>query len=137
MRVRWWISLLAVIGVLLHAGLLARHNGSVLAAQRAQAELATSLTVSLSVICHGGGGTAQLPQADISRLPDAPLNAPSNTGDCPLCMGLGVIAAVLPTPHVMLGQTDKASIVLALVGQAIHYRRAMVCPPPRGPPVLA
>ena len=51
MRSRSWVSILAVLGVLLHAGAIVRHNAAMAAASLQY----QALVAGLSQICHGAG----------------------------------------------------------------------------------
>jgi hypothetical protein len=118
-----WVKALAVLGVLLHAGLLVRH--AVHATQSAASIFAI-------VICKGdatGLVNARLPQPDD---PLGPQHAP-----CPACTAAADNTAILPpvggaTRHIQLAQTPERNRPSASV-----VRRAEVPPPGRGPPNAA
>jgi hypothetical protein len=128
MRLRRWIALVAMIGVLLHAGLIVRHNVMVLSAQLEHGALVSALRV----ICHGHGGTAELPAGEVPSLPQPE----QDRGSCPLCAGLAPVAAVLNDAGPVCHVSDAASSRIAVVGEIIRQRLAAVRPPTRGPPAL-
>ncbi|MGE3066347.1 MAG: DUF2946 family protein [Hyphomicrobiaceae bacterium] len=126
---RRWIGMLAVLGVLLHAGALVRHNATMLGAT-AQAN---ALLADLAVICHGTG-TQDL--AKTASLPDAPPADPQSS--CPLCSGLTpafALASPLPTPIPTLRVADPA--VFQAPGHRVTAGVRTSPPPARGPPALA
>jgi hypothetical protein len=123
-RYRLIVSVIAVLGVLLHAGLLVRHGGMMVQAQLTHQELASAL----GVICHGDGTTSQTPSSD--------LPAPSNSSsDCPLCMGM-MTTATLPEQAVVAFISNALSERIVTVAERIAPRLAAVCPPSRGPPAI-
>lgn len=128
MRLRRWTALVAMIGVLLHAGLIVRHNAFVLSAKLEHG----ALVAALGVICHGNGGTTELPAGEIPSLPQPE----QDRGSCPLCAGLAPLAAVLSVTSLVCHVPDAASSRMAIVGEIIRQRLAAVRPPSRGPPAL-
>ena len=79
---RTWIGFWAVVGVLLHAGLVVRHHASMVSAKLAHQDLITSL----SIICHSDGTTSKLAASEIPNIPEPT----GNSGDCPMCSGMGL-----------------------------------------------
>lgn len=128
MRLRRWTSLVALIGVLVHAGLVVRHNAMVLSAKLEHG----ALVATLGFICHGNGGTAELPAGEVPSLPQPEQDRSS----CPLCAGLAPVAAVLTDTDLVCHVPDAASSRMAVVGEIIRQRLAAVRPPTRGPPAL-
>ncbi|MEQ1614431.1 MAG: DUF2946 family protein [Hyphomicrobiaceae bacterium] len=127
LRFRAIVGVLAMLGVLLHAGLLVRHNTMMLNAKFLNQEL----TAALGVICHSDGSTSQLAGSDAPTVPE-----PSgNRGDCPLCMGL-MSVVILPTYDAPSFAPDLASARIAVMAEIIAPRLSAVCPPPRGPPSI-
>lgn len=128
MRKRRWIGILAVLGVLLHAGALVHHSAGMLGATLAHHALVSDLVQ----ICHPGGATQAVPRSDLPYIPK-----PSDAQSCPLCSGLGH-AFALPAPQ-------PAAIVLPQAAASVFDRSPLpvlqpthaVCPPARGPPALA
>ena len=126
MRSRKWISVLAVLGVLLHAGALVRHNAAMASAALEHQALLASLTQ----ICHGGGGGGTL---DTSELPYVPRPNDAQNG-CPICSGLAsAIALAAPSAGLTLvlapAAPDFAVEVHRAPGAAYYLH-----PPARGPP---
>jgi hypothetical protein len=129
MRLRGWTILIAVIGVLLHAGILVRHNGNMLASALAPDQL----TADLRVICHGGV------EDPSTSSPDRPSN-PSPTdakGNCPICMGHAP-AFVLAAPEQLdVFAPPMIGFELGTLCRILFVQRSAVCPPARGPPEQA
>lgn len=129
MRSRKWISVLALLGVLLHAGALARHN----AVMTGAAFQYQALLTGLSQICHGSATGDVLAAAD---LPYVPRPSDAQNG-CPICSGL--------SPAVAVGAPKfEVAFVVAPVAFAFHPAAHCapdsghaVCPPARGPPAAA
>ena len=128
MRFRRWTSLVALIGVLLHAGLVVRHNTMVLASKLEHG----SLVAALGFICHGNGGTTELSANEVPALPEPD----QDRGSCPLCAGLTPAVAVLNDAGLGCHVPDAASSRMAVLGEVIRQRLAYVRPPSRGPPAL-
>jgi hypothetical protein len=128
MLLRRWISFLAIVGVLLHAGALARHHVVMLDAHLQHQALITDLLQ----ICHSNGLGTVTPDG----LPDIP--RPSETQDnCPICSGLAsAVALAAPETASWLRLVEKPALetltVAIFVGQSPAER-----PPVRGPPHLA
>jgi hypothetical protein len=125
MQLRWlqswtWVKALAVLGVLMHAGLTVRH--AVHATQVASADLVLTL-------CRGDGST---PTETRWPMPGDP--AGSQKTPCPVCTGAMAGAAVLPAQTglpLVLTFEAAAEVGSALV---IVPARTEVPPPGRGPP---
>ena len=127
MRANRWVSLLALFGVLLHAGLLVRHNNIVLAAAQQQ-----DLLFSYGIIC-------QIPVS--SNSDGQPSNQPSplkKLYKCPICQG-AVPGASLAGLFVLQIEQPASSVVPLKAATAIaatpQFRN--VLPPSRGPPATA
>lgn len=126
---RRWISLLAVLGVLLHVGAVARHN-AVMADALLQHQ---ALVADLQVICHSGG-VGVLETAD---LPGVPRPADAKLG-CPLCAGVAS-AFTLPGPETaplrapLSAALSSPLATHAAAPQGLDYR---CLPPARGPPII-
>jgi hypothetical protein len=126
-RLRRWVSLVAIAGVLLHAALIVRHNSLMVGADAERAVVAAIL----GSICHGDAQTAS---AD-SQLPSDP--ATTKQPRCPICLGFTGGMAVLPDVFdgciqryaVALGMETDVATTVSVVGM----RR----PPARGPPLDA
>ena len=126
---RWHniVGLIAVLGVLFHAGLLVRHHVQMLTAHLAQ----QSLTSALGVICHATGTSGTLEDAERPDLPP-----PQNTTDCPICMGLGSAVAVLAERVVMRNVSHAISIRQEIIAEIITEALTHLRPPTRGPPSI-
>jgi hypothetical protein len=131
MRFRALVSILAAIGVLLHAGLIVRHNSVML-------ELALQqpghLPAQATIICHGDG---QLILAgDDFSLPDQKPAQQQKTTSCPVCTGLLPVLALLASstadiacPSTVPARYKAETSQFAIPGLAVHL------PPNRGPPL--
>jgi len=127
-RFRAFTCLWAILGVLLHASVVVRHNAMMVSAKLAHNDLIQSL----SIICHSDGTITRLTTSEIPSIPE-----PSgNIGDCPICSGTLGGVAILPAPISSKPVLDVASIKVASVGERISVRLTQVCPPPRGPPLF-
>lgn len=127
-RIAASIRVLAIIGVLVHAGLIVWHSASMLGMAIQRAELATAL----SEICHGAGQVV----STSSELPDIP-SGESDGGGCPVCKGLVSGIAILSTPFLIAHRPDVDVARMEIVGEAIARRLRPVRPPSRAPPSLA
>ena len=127
MRAKSWISVLAVLGVLLHAA-AAMHHAARLTGTALQHQ---ALIADLAKLCHGG---AREDGPAGSQLPFVP--QPGDQTGCQLCCGLGSVALLTP---------ERASlpipVTLAQGAGDAHYCPPQAdhaaCPPARGPPALA
>lgn len=122
------ISFVAMLGVLLHAGLIVHHSTVLLSAKLLHNELVSDL----AVICHSDGSARDVPSSDFPSVP----KPSDNQSNCPICMGMVAGVAVLPTTMAMMHPTDRTSERIAVVGAAIAHRLQSTWPPPRGPPTL-
>jgi hypothetical protein len=122
------IGYLLVLGVLLHAAALVRHNAVMLEAHALRA----ALIADLMVICHPSGAS----RTDPAGLPDVPLPTDAQNG-CPVCSGLA-FALALPAPDLTprFVAFDPPRLRPAIVATHHPLPRA-VLPPSRGPPALA
>lgn len=123
MPVRRWINVVAIRGVLLHAGMIFRHNAVMVNAKLQHLDLVTSLRV----ICSADGSTTR---------PDASGMPSENNADCPVCAGALQASAMLPDIGHQLARPDMTSARIATVGQTIAVRLTAAWPSPRGPPAL-
>lgn len=127
MRSRAWISLFALIGVLLHAGAAARHNAIMVTAHQQH----QSLVAAMHELCNPLGGPI-----DQASLPSIPRPSDAQNG-CPICSGLAA-SILVPTPAMVvlrssLGLPEHAAPVAAVL---IEQARTLH-PPARGPPSQA
>jgi len=127
MRWRKWISLIAVLDVLLHAGALVHHNGAVLASA-----FYDTLAADLLVICHG---SADAKSGDLAT--HSPTPGPSDAkSSCPICSGQ-VSAFALAAPELPGAVAPAAtSFARSAAPRVLLVQRSAVCPPARGPPTL-
>lgn len=122
------ISFAVLLGVLMHAHAIVRHNGVMLDAHLQRA----SLIADLVLICHPNG-TGTLDQANLPNVP-RPTDAQN---DCPICSGLtDALALPLPTlvPTYVVFQPTQRLPLPAIRG--VELVRAFI-PPARGPPLIA
>ena len=130
MRSRRWISILAVIGVVLHAAAIVRHNAAMAAASLQYQELVAAL----SQICHGSGvGSGTL---DASEVPYVPRPTDAQNG-CPICSGLASAFPLDAPPAataLVLSPEELVYPARSNRPQGVSYA---VCPPARGPPQVA
>ena len=87
MRSRKWISILALLGVLLHAGAIVRHNAAMTGATFQYQALLTGL----AQICHGS--TTAATSLAAAELPFVPQPTDAQNG-CPICSGLSAAVAL-------------------------------------------
>lgn len=121
------VSYLIVLGVLVHAAALVRHNAVMLEAHAKRALLVADLTV----ICHPSDATI-----DPANLPDIPRPTDAQN-NCPVCSGL-VMATTLPPPAPVLRRVVFDPPRLSPVIVADIWRSPQeILPPTRGPPSLA
>jgi len=118
-----------MIGVLLHAGALVRHNGSMLGAHLQYRTLVSDLLI----FCHNGSDPSAKTLADLPSVPkpsDAQNGCPICSGQVPACALTGPEIAVLPSPEfIASGWTAPLQYRVLLQGSALW-------PPARGPPAL-
>ena len=129
MRPRRWIGVLAMLGVLLHAGALVRHHGVMLGALLQYEALVSDL----AAVCHGGADSASRSLAD---LPSIPKPSEAQNG-CPVCSGQSPAYVVVAPEPLAVAAHDPApaSWHFLAISPAAHLHA--VCPPARGPPALA
>jgi hypothetical protein len=129
---RRWISFLAVLGVLLHAGAVVRHH-IVMLGLPASPSAEQTLLADLQVICHGTGDQPALAGGDAPS-GRTPADIKRN---CPLCAGLaGPFALTAPLPTVAVRLTATQAPVSALAAVLDELPRTLH-PPTRGPPLIA
>jgi len=131
MCLRRWVSVIAVLGVLLHAAAVVRHHGLMLAASPVLA----SLEADLLVLCHGGAQqTPDVPDG----LPPGPGPKPSDAKTaCPICAWHVPAFALAPVERPDIPATTVAEIAWPHSRPTAMARRHPVCPPARGPPAFA
>lgn len=129
MRSRKWISVLALLGVLMHAGAIARHNAVMTGANLQYQALLTGL----SQLCHSATSGKVLAAAE---LPFVPKPTDAQNG-CPICSGLSpAVALISPQPEVGFTPAPVA-VAFHPDTQCTPDSGHAVCPPARGPPAAA
>ena len=129
MRSRNWISILALLGVLLHAGAIVRHNVAMTGADLQYQALVTGL----SQLCHSATSGKELAAAE---LPFVPKPTDAQNG-CPICSGLSsAVALVAPEFDVAFLAMSEPLSFLPDTSRLAGCSYA-VCPPARGPPAFA
>ena len=116
MRLRGWISVFAMLGVLLHAGALVRHHGVMLGAVLQYHALVSDL----AEFCHGADNASRSP----ADLPSIPKPSDAKNG-CPICSGQSpAFAVIAPAPLDVPAPTTAADI--------LAFPRLLFCdaPPP-------
>lgn len=118
-------AVLALFGVLLHAGASARHQSVMLDAMRQHQALVTDL----HALCNPGGAV------DLASVPYVPRPTDAQTG-CPVCSGLASIFALSePGFTLVLGARERPKYQRVAV--AAPPERPRFHPPARGPPAQA
>ncbi len=132
MRLRFWVSWLAVAAILLHAATVARHYAVMFEAM--PAELASAAGFDPGAICHvdseaDADGTAQ-------ALPGN--NQNGVTKPCPVCLGLASVYG-LPASEALFLLVPQTVVAAGFVPQnssGVPVARFSL-PQTRGPPSLA
>ena len=119
------LSLLAIIGVLLHTGLFVRHNTMMVGAALDRAGLADIF----SEICHG--------KPDSSASPDAPhpLDHSSPESCCLDCLACAGAVALLPTIFVNYAADYTIASDVPIFSEVIRPNGVALWPPGQGPPL--
>jgi hypothetical protein len=127
MFLRRWLSLVAILGVLVHAGLFVCHNAMMLGAALDSAALAEAL----GEICQGQPGSSQSVDQTLPQNPDGVRHR------CPDCLGAAAVNVVLPAApafYLTICSIDSDTrISAALVASA----DVALWPPGQGPPLRA
>jgi hypothetical protein len=127
MRVRTWIALVAVLGVLVHAGALVRHHGIMLGTHLLEQALAGDTS-----FCRGDADAGSH-----AGFPGLPKPSDAQSG-CPACTGQAPTCAVTATPDHLMVPLRFAVMARWCEPERLNPAlRHAVCPPPRGPPALA
>ena len=127
MRRRRAIVLIAALAMLMHAGLLARHNVVMLAIAGEH----HSLIADLASLCRTGPSAHRATPAELPSVP-----RPADAA-CPVCAGLLAAHAVIDTETAVVRIAYAPAIVdsRAARGSAVPARN--IHPPARAPPALA
>jgi hypothetical protein len=128
MRLRQWIGMIAVFGVLLHAVAVVRHHGLMLGVHLQYQALVSDL----SGICHGGRSIVAETSAD---LPYVPKPSDAQNG-CPICSGQAPAYTVVSIDLVEVPATTSARISWNELRFSKPYHHDLTWPPARGPPAL-
>jgi hypothetical protein len=126
MFARRWIGCLAIIGMLLHAGLFVRHTAMMLGGALASAALAAAF----GEICSGASGSARSPDSAL------PQNPASRQNHCPDCLGFAGAALLPPTlPFYVTFYSIASDTVFSAA--AVSSADVPLWPPGQGPPAIA
>lgn len=118
-----WISLVAVLSVLLHAGFVARHHHSAFAAAYAD-----QLSAHLSVVC----GEIISDHAAPGDLP-APNKSPHK---CPICMGAVPAVALADAVVPVIDAPPPGGLKVSFSSDREACKAVTALPPSRAPPVV-
>jgi hypothetical protein len=127
-RLRRWISIVAMMGVLLHAGLLVRHSLAMADAARQY----HAILADLASLCRAGQGDDAVPASHLPQLPQ-----PADGAGCPICSGLVSAFAILGPQPAALPRPNATAIELFSVAVAAAEPLRTAHPPARGPPARA
>lgn len=117
-------TLLAILGMLLHAGLLVRHYLAVVA-QHAELSGPTGFAAALC----GAANEPFSPAGDAGHK--------SQSGSCPLCTGQGVAAAILAPTFAVFIASDVGHDAPFIGAQKFDVLIIHARPQPRAPPTFA
>ena len=121
MRSRKWISILALFGVLLHAGAVVRHNAAMTGANLQYQALVTGL----AQICHG---TATGDALAAAELPYVPKPTDAQNG-CPICSGLSsAVALAAPPQPALVSLAPPVTIAFHPEAHCVPDSGYAVCP---------
>ena len=124
-RWRQIVGLLALVGVLLHAGLVVSHATVMLHAMLGDGDGMGAI----GVICHGGKGAVASPTTPADETPRQ-----DQRSECPICMGYGPAVTLLSEISVPKHVPHEISVRQTVVAEIIARRMAAVRPPSTGPP---
>jgi hypothetical protein len=119
------LSLLAIIGVLLHAGLFVRHNAMMVGAVLDRAALADIF----SEICSGKPGSSASPDATF------PGDHGSPESHCPDCLAFAGAVALLPTAFLNYVADYSIASDTPISSQVVSSNGLVLWPPGQGPPL--
>ncbi|WP_367998469.1 DUF2946 family protein [Rhodomicrobium lacus] len=131
MRSRHWICSLAIIGVLLHAGTLARHHLVVFGEMVAAAErLAAAEAYDEHAVCRSGAEDDSAGERQGNKVPGAPKS-------CLVCLGLAFAHALPPAEAPPFPPPPAYGAVLpAIPLHGSHAAANVRLPQSRAPPSL-
>jgi hypothetical protein len=116
-----WVKALAVLGVLMHAGLLARHT------------VQAGTTGVRAILTDAGYCDASSVAAGQEQAPHAPWHGVS----CPICTGAMAAPALLPKPAIILDISRQWLPSGHGFTTARHGYGTGMAPPNRGPPLAS
>lgn len=126
------LSLLALLGVLLHAQALVRHV--LLAAAHSVSVENAALIADLGVICHAPADAEAIDAP--SSTPGSPASPKDKVSSCPVCAGLLSLHALQPpTLDISFQQCRSAPVRIASAQNGKVLPRYLR-PPGRGPPTV-
>ncbi len=134
MRSRRWVSWIAVIGILLHAATLARHNVLLFKQASLALEAAAVEAFEPGAICY-----SERPVRDDGKAQSLPGKSPAGSSTaCPICLGLVSAHATPPSeaPVLRVPQTVIAH-VFAPRDPQLAPLTTVRRPSNRGPPSIA
>jgi hypothetical protein len=123
---RRWVGIVALLGVLLHASAVVRHNSATLGSHLQH----QSLLVGLLQLCSGAGGLVETQSADVPFIP-SPTDA--QTG-CPICAGFASAFALIGPGPIVLAQMSPAGPAVQACATKAPRSSSQHHPPARGPP---
>lgn len=133
---RLWVSVVALLGVLLHAAAIPRHNAVMLAGaieaadkQAALGAVGEAPAAMSGLLCTAGGG----PETGSGKAP----GAPGGSNPCPICMGLSQAHAILAACDPAIAAPFAIRIAHLPVRDVGIAQRRLYRPPVRGPPCAA
>lgn len=129
MRWRRYINLVAVIGMLMHAGMVVRHHQVMLGAHLERQDLIGAL----GVICHSNGQATTVSDADV---PWVPLPSDQQHAQCPLCAGLASAVALAASAECSVPVRFRTAAPPLMRYEPRPVEIASVRPPSRAPPHL-
>jgi hypothetical protein len=129
MRAKRWISVLAVLGVLVHAAAIVRHSTGLTSA----AFQYLTLRADLGLLCHSAATANVAADAGLPGIPP-----PKDGQDCcQVCCSPGSAVALLApdSASLFIPSVEAVSVGTAQYGAPQPSHAA--CPPARGPPAFA
>jgi hypothetical protein len=135
------VSLVALLGVMLHAYALVGHNAmmvqaslSLPATSSAQSSILAQID-SLSIICRANGGYDFDGAQSASIHQQKPGQKHNNaSSSCPVCSGIAIGHAVIPPPLVVVQLLRGYSVIEPSAHVATTHLARAALPPARGPP---
>ena len=127
-RWRRGIALVATLAMLMHAGLLMRHNVVMLEVAHEH----HSLIADLASLCRAGPSASRATPADLPAVP-----RPADTAACPVCAGLVAALAILDTQPAAARISYEPAIVWFGADRGSPAPARNIHPPARAPPARA